>query len=93
MEKYIYKISEGWSKTIIEKFKLIKDLKHQIIYINKFGTEVRTARITNYDSFHYSVEEAKQFKINKHLEEIKKYESIIKTLKERIEKIENSKEE
>jgi hypothetical protein len=71
----------------VEEFEIIKETEKQIVYTNEYGRIEREAKISDWQSWHKSKEEAVNFLIAKKQKEIDILQRQIDYKKEEMEKI------
>lgn len=71
----------------IEEFEVIKETEKQLVYLDERGRECREAKITDWQSWHNSKEDAKEFMIGKKRKEIEQLNNRIDFLNKEINEI------
>ena len=71
----------------IEEFEVIKETEKQVVYLNERGRESREAKTADWQSWHNTKEEAKEFMANKKRKEIEQLNNRIDYLNKEINAI------
>jgi hypothetical protein len=79
------KFRERWNE--IKEYEVVKETEKQLTYIDEYNRQQREAKVSDWQSWHDTKEEARSFLIVKKMKEIEKLKAQIKYKEEEIERI------